>query len=111
VALAEALTVNRTQRKMVLNANPVMASLAEALTVNRTQRKMDVNANPVMDRREEDIKATLAARSYEAFGAMLRVNTNITLDLPTFDDAAGANERDTSHYNQMCIKLQLKKAR
>jgi hypothetical protein len=61
-----------------------------------------------MDRRDEDNKAELSARSYNAFGAMLRVNTNITLDLPTFD-AANVDERDTTYYNQMRIEQRLKK--
>jgi hypothetical protein len=83
-------------------------ALAEALTVNSTLRKIVLNANPVMARRDEDNKAALSARSYEAFGAMLRVNTNITLDLPAFD-AAGANERDAHYYNQMRIEQRLNK--
>jgi hypothetical protein len=83
-------------------------ALAEALTVNRTLRKVVLNANPVMARRDEDNRATLGARSYEAFGAMLSINTSVTLDLPTFD-AAGADETDTNYYNQMRIELRLNK--
>jgi hypothetical protein len=82
-------------------------ALVEALTVNRTLRKLVLNANPVMARRDEDNKAALGAHSYEAFCKMLRVNTNITLAFLTFD-AASANERDTHYYNQMCVELRLK---
>ncbi len=50
--VTETITADSSYRT-AFNANLVMASLAEALTVNRTQRKMDVNANSVMARRDD----------------------------------------------------------
>jgi hypothetical protein len=47
-------------------------------------------------------KASLGGEAYEAFGAMLRVNTSIKLDLPTFDNAV-SDERVMEHFNQMRI--------
>jgi hypothetical protein len=43
-------------------------ALAEALKVNTIMRKMMLNANPVMARRNEDSKVTLGTRSYKGFG-------------------------------------------
>jgi hypothetical protein len=48
----------------------------------------------------------LGAQAFKAFGAMLRVNTSLILDLPVFDAAVG-DERDIKHFDQMLIEQQL----
>jgi hypothetical protein len=79
-------------------------ALAEAVTMNTTLRILLLDDLVVSD--PAPTKASLGAQAYEAFGAMLRVNTSIKLDLPTFDDALG-DERDAEHLNQMRMEQQL----
>jgi hypothetical protein len=71
-------------------------ALAEALTVNRTLRKIDLR----------HCQATLGAQAYDAFSAMLRVNTSLALKLPP-DEPAGANERLRDSREQMRIEQRL----
>jgi hypothetical protein len=82
-------------------------ALAEALTVNTTLNQVDLIDNVVLrlDNHQCD-KATLGAQSYEAFSAMLRVNTGLVLNLPIFD-SAGCDERDFEHVKQMLIEQRL----
>jgi hypothetical protein len=75
-------------------------ALAAALTINKTLRLI------ILDNIVFETKASLGAQAYEAFGAMLRVNTSIKLDLPPFDDAVG-DEKDIDYFNQMCIEERL----
>jgi tetratricopeptide (TPR) repeat protein len=84
-------------------------ALAEALTINRTLRKMVLNTDRVMVNYDEDNKAILGAKSFEAFAAMLRINTSVTFAIPTFDDD-NAIERETNAYAQMCIEIRLNEA-
>jgi hypothetical protein len=82
-------------------------ALAEFLTINKTLRRfilddMLIACNTV----HTNTKASLGALAYEAFGAMLRVNTSLILDLPVFDAAVG-DERDIKHFDQMLIEQQL----
>lgn len=51
-----------------------VVALAEALTVNKTLRKIT-------------LRGVLSAPAYEAFCAMLRVNTSLALELPPFNHA------------------------
>jgi hypothetical protein len=78
--------------------------LAEALTINKTLHAISLTdrlfSYPVY------AKASLGAQAYEAFRAMLRVNTSIELDLPLFDDAVG-DEREIEYFNQMLIEQRL----
>jgi hypothetical protein len=71
-------------------------ALAKALTVNKTLRKIDLH----------HCEATLGAQAYEAFSAMLRVNTNLVLKLPPFGPD-GADERLNGSRKQMRIELRL----
>jgi hypothetical protein len=80
-------------------------ALAEALTINKTLRiilldEMLFISTFVLS------KASLGAQAYEAFGAMLRVNTGLDLELPTFD-ANASNEMDIGHFKQMRIEQRL----
>jgi hypothetical protein len=80
-------------------------ALAEALTTNKTLRMLLLD-DFVASSDPSHTKASLGAQAYEAFGAMLRVNTSIKLKLPTFDDDVG-DERDVKHFNQMRIEERL----
>jgi hypothetical protein len=80
-------------------------ALAEALTVIKTLRWV-VLADTSTD---VHTRATLGARAYEAFSAMLRVNTSLTrLDLPPLD-RAGGDQRLVESYDQMRIEQGLNK--
>jgi hypothetical protein len=45
----------------------------------------------------------LGAQAYEAFAAMLRINTSIDLDVPTFNANFGA----ITHFDQMHFEMRL----
>jgi hypothetical protein len=77
-------------------------TLAEALKINKTLRMLILDdgwwdGDPVHS------KPSLGAQAYEAFGAMLRVNASIELNLPPFDDAVG-DQRLVDSCNQMRIE-------
>jgi hypothetical protein len=78
VALAEALKINRTLHLLILDDDVLASDLVRT-------------------------KAYLGAQAYEAFGAMLRVNTSIELNVPTFDANFGAIEP----FDQMHIEMRL----
>jgi hypothetical protein len=82
-------------------------ALAEALTVNKTLRVFRMEDN-IFDSYPVHAKACLGAQAYEAFGTMLRVNTSLKLHLPTFDDDVG-DERDVEHFKRMRIEQRLNK--
>jgi hypothetical protein len=76
-------------------------TLAEALTVNTTLRLL---------RLDDFVFASLGCPVYEAFSAMLRVNTSLRVELPSFDDAfdgVGVDERIVDSRNQMRIEQEL----
>jgi hypothetical protein len=72
--------------------------LAAALTVNKTLRRITLDLRP--SRRPIDV---LSAPVYDAFSAMLRVNTSLVLNLPPFEDAGG-DQRLIDSRNQMRIE-------
>jgi hypothetical protein len=78
-------------------------ALAEALTINQTLSILLLD-DSFFSRARSHTKASLGAQAYEAFGAMLRVNTSIELDLP---DEALDDERDIEHFTQMLIEQRL----
>jgi hypothetical protein len=82
VALAEALTANKTLRWVILNT----------ISLGRGPQVRDEDA--------------LSAVAYDALSAMLRVNTNLRLDVPSLDDA-GVDERLVDSRNQMRIEVRL----
>jgi hypothetical protein len=65
--------------------------LAEALTVNKTLRKITLSTIVRPSRQVLD-RASLAAPAYEAFSAMLRVNMSLVLELPPYEPT-DADER------------------
>jgi hypothetical protein len=62
-------------------------ALAEALTVNKTLRKIILSVEHVPG--GQYVQDALRAPAYEAFCAMLRVNTYLVLELPPFNDTTG----------------------
>jgi hypothetical protein len=83
-------------------------ALAEALTINKTLRMLLLDDNLMSNRDPVHTKAYMGAQAYEAFGAMLRVNTSIELDLSVLADAVG-DEWDIEKFNQMRIEQRLNK--
>lgn len=73
-------------------------ALAEALTVNTNLRVVSLART-----------GALGAPAYEAFGAMYRVNTNLSLELPSYVNDIG-DERRLDYYNQMRIEKSLNSA-
>jgi hypothetical protein len=88
--------------------NEAGVALAEALTINKTLRELTLDDDWITGNAPVDNKASLGAQAYEAFGAMLRVNTSIKLDLPTFV-ADVADQRLVDSRNQMRIEQRLNK--
>jgi hypothetical protein len=80
-------------------------ALAEALTVNKSLLMLNLSG-PVDGSHNARNKATLGAQSYEAFAAMLRINTSLVLELPPLDDDVD-DERLLKSYYQMRIEQQL----
>jgi hypothetical protein len=82
VALAEALTVNKTLRDIVFTAPPVFIG------------------DPLLNPHE------LGACAYNAFSTMLRGNTHLTVELPPFR-SAGCHQRLLESRKQMIIEQRL----
>jgi hypothetical protein len=80
-------------------------ALAEALTVNKTVRMISLSAI-VQSNRNVSNAAKLGAQSYETFGAMLRVNASMNLVLPPLD-MANSDEKLLVSYGQMRIPQRL----
>jgi hypothetical protein len=59
------------------------AALAEALTVNKTLRRINLSTN-VRPSHQAPHRATLGIPAYEAFSAMSCVNTRLVLEIPPF---------------------------
>jgi hypothetical protein len=107
-ALASAIRLDRNLKRLKLDmkkyfTDEAAVALAEALTVNRTLRNMTLSVRP--SRQIQDTNA-LSAAAYDAFSAMLRVNTSLVLKLPPFDDAVG-DQRLVDSRNQMRIEQRL----
>jgi hypothetical protein len=107
IAVASAIRLDRNLEHLHLHmqngfADEAGVALAEALTVNTTLRRCNVS------------DARFGTQSYMAFAAMLRVNTNLILELPRFIPAppfiaAVFDVRLLNHYNQMRIEQRLNK--
>jgi hypothetical protein len=82
--------------------NEAGVALAEALTVNTTLRMISLNAECSF------VYDELGAPAYEAFSAMLRVNTSLVLKLPTFK-TDGADAKPLESRNEMVIEQRLNK--
>jgi hypothetical protein len=80
-------------------------ALAEALTVNKTLRKLQLD-DDLFYSATARTKASLGAQTYEAFSATLRVNTSLSFEPPPFDRNV-SDERDFEHLKLMQIELRL----
>jgi hypothetical protein len=67
-------------------------ALAEALTVNKTLQDIELVDLIVRPGNQVRSKDNLGARAYEAFSAMLRVNTSLNVHLPPLDTAGGGSK-------------------
>jgi hypothetical protein len=86
--------------------NAAGVALAEALTVNTTLCELTLTLDPVRRRIDLQNVDSMSAPAYDAFCAMLRVNTGLTLDLPPFD-FAGCDEKLIDSVNRMRIEQEL----
>jgi hypothetical protein len=77
--------------------------LAEALTVNKTLRKITLYHEPEYPSHQVQAGDVLIAHTYDAHCAMLRVNTSLVLELPPFNDTS-SDERLIDSRNQMRIE-------
>jgi hypothetical protein len=101
--------MNRNLTHLVLQGNRGFAdeagvALAEALTVNKTLCKITLSVQPVLPvvfGSTLHNAATLGSPAYEASSAMLRVNTS--LRVPPFDDTI-ADQKLLDSHNQMVIE-------
>jgi hypothetical protein len=80
-------------------------ALAEALTVNKTLRKVKLSVSMRANLRTRH-RATLGVHAYEAFSAMLRTNTSLCLSVPPLR-TAGGDERLLDSRKQMHIEQRL----
>jgi hypothetical protein len=105
-ALASAYQLDRNLQHVTLRiekngfTDEAGVALAEALTVNTTLRKMTLSDSYLTPARN---RARLGVKTYEAFSAMLRINTSLVMELPPFE-TDGADERLLESRNQMRIE-------
>jgi hypothetical protein len=109
-AVASAIRLDRKLEHLTLRmedgfTDEAGMALAEALAVNKTLHEITLSTNVRTGHRVTN-KATLGAPAYEAFSAMLRVNTSLVLDLPPFE-VADADERLRESWLQMRIEQRL----
>jgi hypothetical protein len=109
-ALASAIRLDRNLEHLTLRmengfTDEAGVALAEALTVNKTLRivKVGDTLRPDYHVRNKD---KLGAPTYEALSAMLRVNTGIRVGLPK-SSSAGSDERLRESRRQMIIEQRL----
>jgi hypothetical protein len=125
-AVASAIRLDKNLEHLTLEVpggytDEAGVALAEALTVNNTLLKINLAANAFVSR-QVHTQATLGVQAYDAFSAMLRVNTSLILELPPFAtytnhilelppfETCGANARLRGSHNQMRIEQRLNKA-
>jgi hypothetical protein len=112
-AIASAIHYDENVEVLVLQMEDAFTdeagvALAGALMVNTTLNK--VVLTDIMDSDEQARnKATFGAPAYEAFSAMLRVNTSLELELPPLD-TAGGDQRVLDSHNQMRMEQRLNQA-
>jgi hypothetical protein len=109
-AVASAIRLDRNLEHLLLQMDngfttEAGVALAEALAVNKTLRKIDLSDTAHGGRNVHN-RATLGTQAYEALSAMLRVNTSLVLKLPPFE-TDGADERLRESRKQMVIEQRL----
>jgi hypothetical protein len=110
-ALAGAIQMDRNLEHLSLQmedgfTDEAGVALAEALTVNKTLLKITLDDNPVFSGRALPKPAALGAPAYEALSVMLRVNMSLVLKLPPFE-TDGANEKLRESRDQLHIEQRL----
>jgi hypothetical protein len=110
-ALASAIPLERNLEHLTLRmengyTDEAGVALAVALTVNKTLRKIDLFTNAYDSGLAMRNADSLGVQSYEAFSAMLRVNTCLVLEVPPFE-TAGADERLCQSRDQLRIEQRL----
>jgi hypothetical protein len=110
-AVASAIQLDRNLVELTLEikngfTDEEGVALAEALTVNTTLNLVVLAIYSPSD--EMSNAAILGAPAYKAFAAMLRINTNLFLELPEFE-TAGSDERllDLESWKHMHIEQRL----
>jgi hypothetical protein len=104
-AIASAIRLDQNLERLKLQiwnsdfTEEAAVSLAEALAVNKTLRRITLYL-PARCREDADV---LCAAAYDAFSAMLRVNTSLVLNLSPFDYVA-SDQRLVDSRNQMRIE-------
>jgi hypothetical protein len=109
-AIASAIRLDRNMKRLKLDmtndfTDEAGVALAEALAVNNTLLRITLSSEPMLMGQVRDADA-MGAPAYDAFSAMLRINTSLRLKLPPFDDAA-SDERLIDSRNQMLIEQRL----
>jgi hypothetical protein len=84
----------------------VGVALAEALTFNRTLRRITLSNNTVLDQARHIATGTFGVPAYEALTAMLRVNTNLVIEFPLFE-TDGVDETLCESRDQLRIEQRL----
>jgi hypothetical protein len=107
-AIASAIRLDRNLESLAMHMNNDFTDesgvvLAEALTVNESLRRVTLSVDRKRPSRRVQDPDTLSALTYEAFCAMLRVNTSIHVDLPALE-TTGVDERLRDSYKQMVIE-------
>jgi hypothetical protein len=109
-AVASAIRLDRNLKYLTLRmvngfTDEACVALAEALTVNTTLLRIILDVDCF---RYQAHTAELGAPAYEAFSAMLRVNTSLRLVVPPFGNDSD-DERLVDSHNQMLIEHRLNK--
>jgi hypothetical protein len=111
-AIASAIRLDRSLESLDLDlqmmngfTNEAGMALVEAFAVNKTLRKITLSLDFLRPSRQVQDTDVLSASVYEAFNAMLRVNTSVVLKLILpFEIIAGADEKLVDSRNQMRIE-------
>jgi hypothetical protein len=111
-AIASAISQDRNLECLTLEmengfTDEAGVALAKALTVNTTLRRIALSIDCFIRRVRN--RATFGVSAHQAFGAMLRINTGLVLRLPPLDYAV-ADDRLIDSRNQMLIEQRLNEA-
>ena len=106
-AIASAIRLDRNLESLELHtesdlADEAVVVLAEALTVNKTLRKITLSLDPEYPSHQVQAEDELSAHTYDAVCAMLRVDTNLVLEVPLFTGVS--DERLFDSRNRMRIE-------
>jgi hypothetical protein len=110
-AVASAIRIDRKLEHITLKmengfTDEAGVVLAEALTVNKTLRKIKLAVSMRPNFRVRN-KAHLGVHAYEAICAMLRTNTNLWLSVPPLCTTSSRDERIIESRKQMRIEQRL----